>query len=186
MRDWARRSPTAFISVRFGNVLGSSSSVLPRFLEQLRAGRPLTVTHPNVRRFFLRVSEAARLLIDAAALGSAGATYVFDMGEPIRIVDLARRVIDACGAPPSTPIEIIGLRPGEKLDEEFVGANERKERTPLPHVWAIRTSQRLAPTFAADVRLLERLATTGTREALLDQLRLIVPEFSPSSTAQVT
>lgn len=184
MRDAASKSRTEFIIVRFGNVLGSSSSVLPRFLEQLRTGGPLTVTHPDVRRFFLLVPEAVRLLLAAAALGGSGTTYLFDMGEAIRIIDLARRVIEACGAPSSTPIALIGLRPGEKLDEELVGANERVEPTYLPYVSEIRSDLCLAPTFAADVSLLEALASSGAREELIDQLRLIVPEFVPSSMPQ--
>ncbi len=186
MRDVARTSRTEFIIVRFGNVLGSSSSVLPRFLDQLRNGRPLTVTHPDVRRFFLLVPEAVRLLLDAAALGGSGMTYLFEMGEPIRILDLAHRVIDACGAPASTPIEIIGLRPGEKLDEELLAGNERCEPTGVPHVLAIRSDLSLPRTFTANVSLLETLASTGSRDALIDQLRVIVPEFAPSATAQAS
>lgn len=181
MRDAARTSATEFTTVRFGNVLGSSSSVLPRFLGQLRSGGPLTVTHPEVRRFFLLVPEAVRLLLAAAALGGSGTTYLFDMGEAIRIVDLARRVIDVSGAPASTPIAFIGLQPGEKLDEELVGANEYLEPTLVPHVSVLRSDLSLPATFAADVRRLEGLASNGARDELIDQLRAIVPEFVPSS-----
>lgn len=184
VRDAARRSPMEFVSVRFGNVLGSSGSVLPRFLDQLRKGGPLTVTHPEVRRFFILIPEAVRLLIEAAAIGHSGGMYVLDMGEPIRIVDLARRLIAACGASPATTIEFIGLRPGEKLDEELVGANERAEPTALPHIAEIRGAVPLSPTFAADVARLESLAASGTNDELIEQLRAIVPEFIPAS-AQV-
>jgi FlaA1/EpsC-like NDP-sugar epimerase len=183
MRDAARTSRTEMVTVRFGNVLGSSGSVVPRFQEQIRAGGPVTVTHPDVRRFFIRTHEAVQLVIEAAALGRSGAMYVLDMGEPIRIVDLARRVMEACGAPPSMAIEFIGLRPGEKLDEELVGANERTEATVIPHITEIRSSEPLAATFADDVALIETLAATAGNDELIEQLRAIVPEFEPASPA---
>jgi FlaA1/EpsC-like NDP-sugar epimerase len=181
MREAARTSRTEMVTVRFGNVLGSSGSVVPRFQEQIRAGGPVTVTHPDVRRFFIRISEAVQLVIEAAALGRSGAMYVLDMGEPIRIVDLARRVMEACGAPPSMAIELIGLRPGEKLDEELVGPNERAEATAIPHIAEIRGNEPLAATFGSDVALLEALASTAGNEELIERLRAIVPEFTPAS-----
>lgn len=183
MRDAARTSRTEMVTVRFGNVLGSSGSVVPRFQEQIRAGGPVTVTHPDVRRFFIRTHEAVQLVIEAASLGRSGAMYVLDMGEPIRIVDLARRVMEACGAPPSMAIEFIGLRPGEKLDEELVGANERTEATVIPHIAEIRSSEPLAATFAEEVALLEALAMTAGNDELIEQLRAIVPEYEPASAA---
>jgi FlaA1/EpsC-like NDP-sugar epimerase len=180
MRHVAGRSRTEFVTVRFGNVLGSNGSVVPLFLEQLRAGGTLTVTHPDVRRFFILISEAVQLMIEAAALGRSGAMYVLDMGDPIRIVDLARRVIDACGAPPSTVIAYIGLRGGEKLEEEIVGANERAEATAIPHISEIRSDVSLGEAFAGEVATLERIAATGSAEETLERLRAIVPEFVPA------
>jgi FlaA1/EpsC-like NDP-sugar epimerase len=181
IRDAARNWPTEFVSVRFGNVLGSSGSVLPRFLDQLRKGRPLTVTHPDVRRYFILISEAVRLVIGAAALGGSGTMYVLDMGTPIRIVDLARRLITACGASPATPIEFVGLRPGEKLDEELLSADERAQPTDQPHIAEIRSLSTLSSTFAAEVATLESLARSGTNDEVMEQLRVIVPEFVPAS-----
>jgi FlaA1/EpsC-like NDP-sugar epimerase len=105
------------------------------------------------------------------------------MGEPIRIVDLARRVMEACGALPSMAIAFIGLRPGEKLDEELVGANERTEATVIPHIAEICSSEPLAATFADDVALLETLAMTAGNDELIEQLRTIVPEYAPASQA---
>ncbi len=172
IRDAARSWPIEFVSVRFGNVLGSSGSVLPRFLAQLRKGLPLTVTHPEVRRYFILISEAVRL---------SGRMYVLDMGTPIRIVDLARRLIAACGASPATPIEFVGLRPGEKLDEELLGADERAEPTDQPHIAEIRSLSPLPGTFAAAVTTLESLARSGTNDEVIEQLRVIVPEFVPAS-----
>jgi FlaA1/EpsC-like NDP-sugar epimerase len=183
MRAVASTSPTGFVTVRFGNVIGSSGSVVPRFVEQLRAGGPLTVTHPDVRRFFILIPEAVQLVIEAAALGRSGAMFVLDMGEPIRIVDLARRVIEWCGAPASTPIEFIGLRPGEKIDEDLVGANERAVATEIPHIAEIRSVVPLAETFLDDVAILEQLAIDGKPDEMIEQLRAIVPEFVPASAA---
>ncbi len=184
VRDAATRSRTEFVSVRFGNVLGSSGSVVPRFLRQIEAGGPVTVTHPGVRRYFLLIPEAVRLVIEAAAIGRSGAMYVLDMGEPVGIVDLARRLIALCGAPASTAIEFIGLRPGEKLDEELVGANERGEPTALPHISEIRSGAHLPETFTQELALLESLALSATNEELIEQLRVLVPEFTPA-VAQV-
>jgi FlaA1/EpsC-like NDP-sugar epimerase len=185
LKQAARSSRTELTTVRFGNVLGSNGSVVPRFMDQIRAGRAVTVTHPEVCRFFILIEEAVRLVIVAAALGCTGSTYVLEMGEPIRIVDLARRLIEACGAPASTPIEFIGLRPGEKLEEELVGVNERAVPTVFPHIAEIRGDAPLSETFAADLGLLEALTTTGTRDELIDQLRVVVPEFVPDGTTRV-
>ncbi len=172
-------SRTEFVAVRFGNVLGSNGSVLPRFLEQIRRGGPLTITHPDVRRFFILIPEAVQLVIEAAALGRSGAIYVLEMGEPVSIVDLARRTVEACGASPSMPIEFIGLRPGEKLDEELVGTNEWAVATTFPHIAEIRSEVPLPPMFVEDLATLERSAATGTNEELIELLRAIVPEFVP-------
>jgi FlaA1/EpsC-like NDP-sugar epimerase len=183
MREAARGSSTEFVAVRFGNVLGSSGSVVPRFLEQIRAGGPLTITHPDVRRFFILIPEAVQLVIEAAALGGSGAIYVLEMGEPIRIVDLAQSVLRASGAP-DTPIEYIGLRPGEKLDEELVGFDERAQPTIVPHIAEIRSDTPLSDTFAADVTRLEALAAGGSAdEEVIAQLRAVVPAFTSSSAA---
>lgn len=176
MRDLARRSSTEFVSVRFGNVLGSSGSVVPRFLDQIRAGGPVTITHPDVRRFFLLIPEAVELVIAAAALGGSGAIYVLDMGTPVLIVELAKRLMHACGVP-SLPIEFIGLRQGEKLDEELLAGDETSEPTPIAHISEIRGAK-LAESFAADVELLEQLAVRGHVAEAITQLQMIVPSFT--------
>lgn len=183
MRDYARRSRTEFVTVRFGNVLGSNGSVLRRFVEQIRAGGPITITHPDVRRFFILIPEAVQLVIEAAGLGRSGAMYVLEMGEPIRIVDLARRVMHALGAPADMPIDFIGLRAGEKLEEELVGPDERAEATTLPHIFRIRSDTPLPETFASDLARLEALAVDGDAAAVIAQLHVIVPEFTRSAAA---
>jgi FlaA1/EpsC-like NDP-sugar epimerase len=133
--DAARRTGRRYVSVRFGNVLGSAGSVVPIFQEQLESGRPLTITHPEMTRYFMTIPEAVWLILEAAALAREGDLFVLDMGDPVRIVDLARDVVRLAGRDPETqPITYIGLRPGEKLHEELFYDEEQVEPTGTPKV----------------------------------------------------
>jgi FlaA1/EpsC-like NDP-sugar epimerase len=131
-----------FCAVRFGNVLGSRGSVVPTFLEQLRTGGPLTVTHPEMSRYFMTTQEAVSLVLQAAATSQGGEVFVLDMGEPVRILDLAQRLIDLVGVRDGRQVEvrISGLRPGEKLTEELSSPEESVQRTSHPKVFQVSTA----------------------------------------------
>ncbi len=171
--DAARRTGKPYVSVRFGNVLGSTGSVVPIFQEQLEKSEPLSITHPDMTRYFMTIPEASWLILDAAALGTNGDLFVLDMGEPIRIVDLARDLVRLAGRDPDTqPMEIVGIRPGEKLHEELFYDAERVEPTSVPKVLR-GVSERPPATLRDDVRALLALATGGREE----ELRLALLEY---------
>jgi FlaA1/EpsC-like NDP-sugar epimerase len=164
--DAAHRTRRPYVSVRFGNVLGSTGSVVPIFQAQLENGEPLTITHPDMTRFFMTMPEAAWLILDAAALGRNGDLFVLDMGEPVRVLDLARDLVRLAGRDPdSQPIEVVGLRPGEKLHEELFYDVEQVEPTESPKVLrAIAPPP--PPTVRADVARMLTLATGEDDDAL--------------------
>ena len=184
--DTAHRTGLPFVSVRFGNVLGSSGSVVPIFQDQLERGEPLTVTHPDMTRFFMTIPEAAWLILDAAALGRSGDLFVLDMGEPVRIMDLARDLVRLAGRDPdSQPIEIVGLRPGEKLHEELFYTGEAVERTSSPKVLRV-----VAPppplAVRADVRRMLAYATGDDECRLRDLLLAYARDEEASACAGVS
>jgi len=180
IQDIARTSPTRFILVRFGNVLGSSGSVLLRFQEQIRAGGPVTVTHPEIRRYFMLIPEAVQLVLQAAAIGEQGHIYVLDMGEQIKVLDIARSLIRLSGLNPGKdiPIQFVGLRPGEKLYEELVGEGEIAVRSSLEKILQIRTINQLDfEEFREKLSALEAASYRAEASVLLERLREIVPMF---------
>lgn len=172
--DTARRTGRPYVSVRFGNVLGSNGSVVPIFTDQLERGRPITVTHPDMTRYFMTIPEASWLILDAAALGQPGDLFVLDMGEPIRIMDLARDVIRLAGRDPDGyPIEVMGLRPGEKLQEELFYDKEHAVATSTAKVLRAIAEPPPDDVRARVGRLLEH-ATGAHDEELRNELFGIV------------
>ncbi len=173
-------SDTAFVTVRFGNVLGSRGSVVPRFVRQIDRGGPVTVTHPDVRRFFMLIQEAVQLVLNSAALGDPGKLYVLKMGEQVKVVELARDLIRLAGFIPETdiPISFIGLRPGEKLFEELVGVDERTSPSSCDEIMEVEPVGRVDRVdLASRILELERRARQNDAEAVMDSLGAIVPAF---------
>lgn len=175
----SQESGTQFEMVRFGNVLGSTGSVIPKFQEQIARGGPVTVTHPEITRYFMSIPEAAQLVLQAATMGQGGEIFVLDMGEPVRIVDLARKMINLSGySEHEIRIEFSGLRPGEKLYEELLADAEQTRETPHPKL-RIAQGRPVHREFLSDLRFwLANACQTDeqVREALMER----VPEYRPA------
>jgi FlaA1/EpsC-like NDP-sugar epimerase len=178
-------SGTQFVLVRFGNVFGSAGSVIPRFSEQIARGGPVTVTHPDITRFFMSLSEATQLLLQAGLQGKGGEILVLDMGEPIRIIDLARDMIRLSGVDPDrVPIVFTGLRPGEKLYEEPLASEEATLPTPHPKL-------RIGEARAANRDAVGQMVAWCERDRVADdaevraRLKSWIPEYAPSAGAPV-
>jgi len=173
---------TKFAAVRFGNVLASNGSVVPTFLAQIAKGGPVTVTHPEMRRFFMLIPEAVQLVLHAAALTDHAPLFVLDMGEQVKVADMARDLIRLSGLIPDKDIEIqfTGIRPGEKLFEELVGAGEVAEPSSLTKIMRVQTTAPSRPTFAETIDRIESLALEGRAEELLSELRSLVSAPTPA------
>ena len=188
-------SGTVFAAVRFGNVLGSNGSVVPRFLDQIRAGGPVTVTHPDMRRYFMLIPEAVHLVMHAAAMAEGGEVFVLDMGEQIKVLDMARTLIRLSGFVPDEDIPIVftGLRPGEKLFEELVGNQESVEPSGTEKIRRLRRDQ---PVDAAKLerqlvelkRCVEDENVCGSPgpRTMLSVLQDLVPSYSPGPAPVAT
>ena len=173
----------AFVSVRFGNVLGSRGSVVPLFKEQIERGGPVTVTHPDMIRYFMTIPEASQLVLQAGAQGENGQVYVLDMGDPVRIVDLARDLILLSGLEPGTDvkIEFSGTRPGEKLFEELLTAEEGTEPSPHEKIFVARKAP-ASDSLDEEIETLIATARGRDGDAIRAAFQRIVPSYTPTGT----
>lgn len=179
----AQEPRTQFVSVRFGNVLGSSGSVVPLFTQQIARGGPVTVTHPEIVRYFMTIPEAAQLVLQAGLMGRTGQIFVLDMGEPVKIVELARMLIRLSGkTEQEVPITYTGLRPGEKLYEELLADDETTEPTPHAKLRIAKTAGTL-PDLGEVQRWIEQAGPQPAPGALRQWLRERVPEYLPREDA---
>ncbi|PJJ10946.1 LOW QUALITY PROTEIN: FlaA1/EpsC-like NDP-sugar epimerase [Flavobacterium sp. 1] len=183
-----KENATKFITTRFGNVLGSNGSVVPLFTKQIANGGPVTITHPDIIRYFMTIPEACQLVLEAGAMGNGGEIYIFDMGKPVRILDLAKKMIKLAGFIPDREIkiEIVGLRPGEKLYEELL--NDTAKTVPTYHE-KIMIAQEIQDEFEnlhVDINELIGIANFFDNDDIVTKMKVIVPEFkSMNSTFEI-
>jgi FlaA1/EpsC-like NDP-sugar epimerase len=168
------------VSARFGNVLGSNGSVIPLFQEQIRQNQPITITHPEITRFFMTISEAVSLVLQAFAIGRNGDILVLDMGEPVRVTELARTLARLSGKS-DHEFKFIGLRPGEKLFEELFYADERVFPSACPKIARTESSKLAWPALMRLLDELQLAVSVGERSSILARLRQIVPQFTYTS-----
>jgi FlaA1/EpsC-like NDP-sugar epimerase len=179
VRAHSARSETTFATVRFGNVLGSSGSVVPLFLEQIRRGGPVTVTHPEVRRFFMLIPEAVHLVLHAAAQAGGAATYVLEMGEQVKLLDMARHLIRVSGHVPDRDIaiEFIGLRPGEKICEELVGDRETVRPSSVDKILRVTEPERPSDATLRMIAAIQNVARENDPSAVKMLLGRLLPAY---------
>lgn len=172
-------SETEFVAVRFGNVLGSNGSVIPLFTKQIKAGGPVTITDKRIIRYFMTIKEAVGLVMEACAIATGGELYVLDMGEPVKILDLAERMIKLSGKKPYEDIDIveIGLRPGEKMYEELLMKHENQDRTDNEKIFIERDKPLLREEVDAKIKLLTDSLQDGSYEAVKSAIKSTVPTF---------
>ncbi len=183
MQAYAGFNHTRYMAVRFGNVVGSVGSVIPLFQKQIERGGPVTVTDPNVTRYFMTIPEACSLILQAGALGEGGEIFILKMGVPIKIADMARDIITLCGFKPGEDIDIVytGLRPGEKLYEELITEGEDIKKTQHDDIMVLNTKSSTSPdAMDSYLKKLVELAETGDAVGIRKHLKTIVPEYSPN------
>ena len=175
------RRTTQYVTTRFGNVLGSNGSVIPIFKEQIRKGGPVTVTHRDIIRYFMLIPEACRLVLQAGTMGHGGEIYVFDMGKPVRIADLAQRMIDLSGAK-NIKILYTGLRDGEKLYEELLASKENTIPTPHPNIMVAQVPEYPYEQALQNETELYRISKSFDEMAIVKKMKEIVPEFKSNNS----
>ncbi len=177
-----KRSKTAFLAVRFGNVLGSRGSVVPLFKKQIERGGPVTVTHPDVMRYFMTIPEAVSLVLQTGAMRRKGQLFLLDMGEPVKIIDLARNLVMLSGFEPGKDIEIVytGLRPGEKLSEELLTEGEGIRKTELGKVFVTKAETRDWDSLMKSVEALRESAENGDITRIRHLLKKLIPDYDES------
>jgi FlaA1/EpsC-like NDP-sugar epimerase len=188
IQSFAQNSGTSFMTVRFGNVLGSAGSVIPTFQRQIASGGPVTVTHPEMRRYFMTIPEACQLVLQAAAMGKGGELFILDMGEPVKIVDLARDLIRLSGLTPDLDVEIrfTGLRPGEKLFEELSLGEEETMKTTHPRIFIGKVRAPNMNWISTLVDELHDLASGTDVTKIYAKFCEIVPEYQCNHTPRET
>jgi FlaA1/EpsC-like NDP-sugar epimerase len=182
------KNHTKFVSVRFGNVLESRGSVIPIFREQIKKGGPVTVTHPDMQRYFMSTPEACLLVLEAAAIGQGGEVFVLDMGKPIKIIDLAKEMIRLSGYEPDKDIPIVftGERPGEKFFEDVLTAEEGTQATKNEKIFVAKLSLVEENRLREALELLQKVVPTGNKEEIIRALQAIVPNYTPFKTLENT
>lgn len=173
------RSNTKFVTTRFGNVLGSNGSVIPLFRKQIEAGGPITVTHRDITRYFMTIPEACRLVLEASVIGKSGYIYIFDMGEPVKIYDLAKKMIELAGFTPDKDIaiEFSGLRPGEKLYEELLNDSEITEQTSHEKILMAKVRKYHFQDILRPIEQIIDIANSNDSNKLVSSMKALVPEF---------
>ena len=175
---------TKFITTRFGNVLGSNGSVIPRFKKQIDEGGPITVTHPDITRYFMTIPEACQLVLEAGAMGKGGEIFIFDMGNSVRVADLAKKMVRLSGLTLGKDIQLVytGLRPGEKLYEELLNDHENTIPTHHPKIMVAKVKEYDFEIIAKEISELIDLFNTQNNEAIVKKMKHIVPEFKSNNS----
>lgn len=182
VKSFAKRSSTRFVAVRFGNVLGSRGSVIPMFKSQIEQGGPITITHPNMIRYFMTIPEASKLVIQAGAYGKGGEVFILDMGDPVKILDLAEDLVRLAGLEVGKDIEIkfTGIRPGEKLYEELLTSSEGIAATKNKKIFIAKPEEVNEEELMAQVAKLHTAAIKANPREVIEQYKIIVPTFMPN------
>lgn len=184
IQSLGKKSSTKFITTRFGNVLGSNGSVIPRFKKQIEQGGPITITHPEITRYFMTIPEATQLVLEAASMGNGGEIFVFDMGDSVKIVDLARKMIQLVGLKEGKDISIVytGLRPGEKLYEELLANNENTLPTHHSQILIGKVREYEYEEVKGIIESLIKTFDTQNNELIVQRMKELVPEFKSNNS----